>query len=101
VIGQSITGDPGLKSINVINFAPGGILLIGDGRVERVRRRLCGRGGQALGQRQVRQRYPQRAIQERLPMHGVEGAEIHFRNLKIMEPPPGITSPEQTAPLVK
>ena len=30
-----------------------------------------------------------------------EGAEIHFRNLKIMELPPGITSPEQTAPLVK
>ena len=30
-----------------------------------------------------------------------EGAEIHFRNLKIMELPPGVTSPEQTAPLVK
>ena len=30
-----------------------------------------------------------------------EGAEIHFRNLKIMELPPGITSPEQTAPLIK
>jgi len=30
-----------------------------------------------------------------------EGAEIHFRNLKIMELPPGITSEEQTAPLVK
>jgi hypothetical protein len=30
-----------------------------------------------------------------------EGAEIHFRNLKIMELPPGITSSEQTAPLVK
>ena len=30
-----------------------------------------------------------------------EGAEIHFRNLKIMELPPGITSKEQTAPLVK
>jgi len=30
-----------------------------------------------------------------------EGAEIHFRNLKIMELPPGITSPQQTAPLVK
>ena len=30
-----------------------------------------------------------------------EGAEIHFRNLKIMELPPGITSAEQTAPLVK
>lgn len=26
-----------------------------------------------------------------------EGAEIHFRNLTIMELPPGITSPEQTA----
>jgi len=30
-----------------------------------------------------------------------EGAEIHFRNLKIMELPPGITSEEQTAPLAK
>ena len=30
-----------------------------------------------------------------------EGAEIHFRNLKIMELPPGVTSKEQTAPLVK
>lgn len=27
-----------------------------------------------------------------------EGAEIHFRNVKIMELPPGVTSPEQTAP---
>ena len=30
-----------------------------------------------------------------------EGAEIHFRNIRIMELPPGITSPEQTAPVVK
>jgi hypothetical protein len=30
-----------------------------------------------------------------------EGAEIHFRNIRIMELPPGITSDEQTAPLVK
>jgi hypothetical protein len=30
-----------------------------------------------------------------------EGSEIHFRNLKIMELPHGITSPEQTAPLIK
>ena len=30
-----------------------------------------------------------------------EGAEIHFRNMKIMELPPGITSAKQTAPLVK
>jgi hypothetical protein len=27
-----------------------------------------------------------------------EGAEIHFRNVRIMELPPGVTSPEQTAP---
>ncbi|MSV29826.1 MAG: DUF1080 domain-containing protein [Bryobacterales bacterium] len=27
-----------------------------------------------------------------------EGAEIHFRNIKIMELPPGVTSPEQAAP---
>lgn len=27
-----------------------------------------------------------------------EGAEIHFRNIRIMELPPGITSPEQSAP---
>jgi hypothetical protein len=30
-----------------------------------------------------------------------EGAEIHFRNIKIMELPPGITSEDQTAPEVK
>jgi len=29
-----------------------------------------------------------------------EGAEIHFRNIRIMELPPGITSEENTAPLV-
>lgn len=29
-----------------------------------------------------------------------EGAEIHFRNIKIMELPPGVTTPEQTAPLL-
>jgi hypothetical protein len=27
-----------------------------------------------------------------------EGAEIHFRNVKIMELPPGVTAPEQVAP---
>lgn len=27
-----------------------------------------------------------------------EGAEIHFRNIKIMELPPGVTTPEQVAP---
>ncbi|MEO8128879.1 MAG: DUF1080 domain-containing protein [Bryobacteraceae bacterium] len=30
-----------------------------------------------------------------------EGAEIHFRNIKIMELPPGITSAEQTAPIIE
>jgi len=30
-----------------------------------------------------------------------EGAEIHFRNIKIMELPPGITSKEQTAPMIE
>ena len=30
-----------------------------------------------------------------------EGAEIHFRNIKIMELPPGVTSPEQAAPEFK
>ncbi|MDI6447756.1 3-keto-disaccharide hydrolase [Anaerobaca lacustris] len=29
-----------------------------------------------------------------------EGAEIHFRNIWILELPPGITSPENTAPVV-
>lgn len=29
-----------------------------------------------------------------------EGAEIHFRNIKIMELEPGVTLPEQTAPLL-
>lgn len=27
-----------------------------------------------------------------------EGAEIHFRNIRILELPPGVTTPEQTAP---
>ena len=30
-----------------------------------------------------------------------EGAEIHFRSIQIMELPPGITTPEQTAPVVR
>ena len=30
-----------------------------------------------------------------------EGAEIHFRNIRIMELPPGITDAEQTAPVVE
>ncbi len=29
-----------------------------------------------------------------------EGAEIHFRNIRIMELPPGVTSDDQTAPVV-
>ena len=28
-----------------------------------------------------------------------EGAEIHFRNMRILELPPGVTTPEQTAPV--
>jgi len=30
-----------------------------------------------------------------------EGAEIHFRNIQIMELPPGVTTPEQIAPVIK
>jgi hypothetical protein len=30
-----------------------------------------------------------------------EGAEIHFRNIRILELPPGVTTAEQTAPAVK
>ena len=30
-----------------------------------------------------------------------EGAEIHFRNLRIVELPPGVLSPEQTAPVIR
>ena len=30
-----------------------------------------------------------------------EGAEIHFRNMRIMELPPGITHPEQIAPVAE
>jgi hypothetical protein len=30
-----------------------------------------------------------------------EGAEIHFRNIRILELPPGITTPEQVAPVLK
>jgi hypothetical protein len=29
-----------------------------------------------------------------------EGAEIHFRNIKILELPPGVTAPEQAAPVL-
>jgi len=29
-----------------------------------------------------------------------EGAEIHFRNIRILELPPGVTTPEQTAPVL-
>ena len=29
-----------------------------------------------------------------------EGAEIHFRNIRILELPPGVTAPEQVAPVV-
>ena len=29
-----------------------------------------------------------------------EGAEIHFRSIRILELPPGLTTPEQTAPVV-
>ena len=29
-----------------------------------------------------------------------EGAEIHFRNIRILELPPGITTPEERAPLL-
>jgi Domain of Unknown Function (DUF1080) len=30
-----------------------------------------------------------------------EGAEIHFRSIRIMDLPPGVTTPEQAAPLVR
>ena len=30
-----------------------------------------------------------------------EGAEIHFRNIKILELPPGLTTPEQVAPIIR
>jgi hypothetical protein len=30
-----------------------------------------------------------------------EGAEIHFRNIKLMELPPGVTTPEQIAPVLQ
>lgn len=30
-----------------------------------------------------------------------EGAEIHFRNIRILELPPGVTTPDQVAPLVE
>jgi hypothetical protein len=30
-----------------------------------------------------------------------EGAEIHFRNMRIMELPPGVTAPEEIAPLAE
>ncbi|MDA1164296.1 MAG: DUF1080 domain-containing protein [Planctomycetota bacterium] len=30
-----------------------------------------------------------------------EGSEVHFRNIRILELPPGITTPEQTAPVIE
>jgi hypothetical protein len=30
-----------------------------------------------------------------------EGAEIHFRNIRLMELPPGVTAPEQVAPVLE
>ena len=30
-----------------------------------------------------------------------EGSEIHFRNIRIMELPPGVTTAAQTAPIIK
>jgi hypothetical protein len=30
-----------------------------------------------------------------------EGSEIHFRNIRILELPPGITTPEQTAKVIQ
>ena len=30
-----------------------------------------------------------------------EGSEIHFRNIRILELPPGITTPEQTAKVIE
>ena len=30
-----------------------------------------------------------------------EGAEIHFRNIRILELPPGITTPKQTAKVLE
>lgn len=32
VVGKTVKGDPGVKSIEVLGFAPGGVLFIGDGR---------------------------------------------------------------------
>ena len=56
---------------------------------------------QALGERQVRQRH-QRSTQKKgyLCLES-EGAEIHFRNIRIMELPPGVTSPDQVAPEIQ
>ena len=36
VVATTVKGDPGLKSIEVLTFAPGGVLLIGDGRGSQV-----------------------------------------------------------------
>jgi len=30
-----------------------------------------------------------------------EGKEIHFRNIRLMELPPGVTSPDQIAPVLE
>ena len=56
------------------------------------------RRDQARGERQVRQRHRPRDAEEELSGAAIRSAEIHFRNIKILELPSGVTSPEQTAP---
>ena len=36
VVASTVKGDPGIRSIDVLGFAPGGVLLVGDGRAAQV-----------------------------------------------------------------
>ena len=67
-------------------------------RVEHLRRGRRRRRDQTLCQRQIRQRHPRSTQKKGYLCLESEGAEIHFRNIQIMELPPGVTTPEQTAP---
>ena len=52
--------------------------------------------------RKIRKRHPRRAVQKRLPVSRVRRRRDSLSGLsRSWSSPPGITSPEQTAPLVK
>jgi len=75
--------------------------LPGARRVEYLRCRRRGRRRQALRQREVRERGQPLDPEEGYLCLESEGAEIHFRNIRILELPPGVTTPDQVAPILQ